>query len=115
MAGLKDVRSFALALPEASEEPHFERASYRVRSKIFATLEPTGESVNIFVDEDHARAAVADHPEAFAILTWGKQARGVTVRLPEAPLERVEELLTEAWRRRAPARLVQELDSRDHS
>ena len=32
------LRPFALSLPEAHEAPHFERASFRVGKKIFATL-----------------------------------------------------------------------------
>jgi len=36
------VRSFALAWPEGTEQPHFHSASFRVRGKIFATLPPRG-------------------------------------------------------------------------
>ncbi|AEA42870.1 MmcQ/YjbR family DNA-binding protein [Fluviicola taffensis] len=31
-------RNYALSLPEATEEPHFEKNSYRVKKKIFATV-----------------------------------------------------------------------------
>jgi len=34
---LELARRYALSLPEAVEEPHFEYASFRVRGKIFAT------------------------------------------------------------------------------
>jgi hypothetical protein len=34
------VRQFALALPGAIEEPHFDMASFRVRGKIFVTAPP---------------------------------------------------------------------------
>jgi len=34
------VRQFALAMPEASEAPHFDMTSFRVRGKIFATMPP---------------------------------------------------------------------------
>ena len=33
-----DVRKLALALPEAEEQAHFDKPSFRVRGKIFATL-----------------------------------------------------------------------------
>ena len=33
-----DIRALALSLPEAVEQPHFDRPSFRVRGKIFATL-----------------------------------------------------------------------------
>lgn len=32
------LSDYALSLPEASEEPHFEKKSYRVKKKIFATV-----------------------------------------------------------------------------
>jgi hypothetical protein len=32
---LSQVRRFALSLPETTEEPHFDRTSFRVRGKIF--------------------------------------------------------------------------------
>ena len=33
-----DIRALALSLPLAEEHPHFDRASFRVKGKIFATL-----------------------------------------------------------------------------
>lgn len=33
------LRTLALALPEATEEAHFEKTSYRVKKKIFATYD----------------------------------------------------------------------------
>ena len=38
MVSLETVRKLALSFPEAEEKPHFERASFRVKKKIFATL-----------------------------------------------------------------------------
>ena len=38
MIKTETFRELALSLPDASEEPHFDKASFRVRKKIFATL-----------------------------------------------------------------------------
>lgn len=38
MVAIDTFRSFALSLPETTEEPHFEITSFRVKKKIFATL-----------------------------------------------------------------------------
>ena len=38
MVSLETVRKLALSFPEAEEQPHFEKASFRVKKKIFATL-----------------------------------------------------------------------------
>lgn len=106
----RDVRRLALSLPEATEEPHFEMTSFRVRGKIFATMPPEDVRLHVFVDEDEVRASVTDDPETFAELWWGKKLAGLRVRLALADPQRVAELLDEAWRRKAPKRLVSELD-----
>src|SRR5438552_1952566 len=107
----EDARAFALSLPEATEEPHFDMASFRVRGKIFATVPPAGEHLHIFVEEHAARAVVAGDPAAFEELWWGKQLRGVRVNLPAADEESVRELLEESWRRRAPKQVVALFDA----
>lgn len=106
-----DVRRFALSLPEATEEPHFESASFRIRGRIFATLPPGGEMLHVMVDADESRAAAAGDP-AFEELWWGKRLCGVRVRLAsvEAP-EPVLELVEDAWRRRAPKRVAAAYDA----
>jgi hypothetical protein len=107
---LSEVRRFALSLPEATEEPHFEKSSFRVRGKIFATVPEGGLHLNVFVDEHETRASVAEDPEAFEKLWWGKKLSGVRVTLVNADGHRVQELLEEAWRRKAPKRLAESLD-----
>ena len=106
MSDLEEARRFALSLPEATEEPHFEMMSFRVRGKIFATAPPDGEHLHVFVDEGEVHAAVAEDPAAFEPLLWGQRLRGLRVRLAAAGQDRVEELLEESWRRKAPARLA---------
>jgi hypothetical protein len=39
MVVLKQIRKRALQLPEVEEAPHFEKTSFRVRKKIFATFD----------------------------------------------------------------------------
>ena len=103
---LADARRFALSLPEATEEPHFEKSSFRVRGKIFATVPEGGRHLNVFVDEHETRASVAEDPAAFEELWWGKKLSGVRVTLARANARLVRELLEEAWRRKAPKRLT---------
>ncbi|MFN0214395.1 MAG: MmcQ/YjbR family DNA-binding protein [Saprospiraceae bacterium] len=40
MISADTFRNFALSLPETAEEPHHEITSFRVKRKIFATLNP---------------------------------------------------------------------------
>jgi hypothetical protein len=99
------AHAFALSLPEAAEQDHHGIASFRVRGRIFATV-PDDDHLRIMVDEGEIRAAVADDPEAFAEFWWGSRLSCVVVDLRRAPPDHVRELVTEAWRRRAPKRLV---------
>ncbi len=39
MTNFSLLSRYALSLPEATEEPHFEKRSYRVKKKIFATVD----------------------------------------------------------------------------
>jgi hypothetical protein len=107
-----DVRRMALALPEATEEPHFDMTSFRVHHKIFATVPPDGDRLHVFVDEHETKATVADDPDTFEELWWGKTLSGLRVHLAAADPDRIAELLEEAWRRKAPKRLLADLDKR---
>jgi hypothetical protein len=110
VADIESARRFALSLPGASEEPHFELTSFRVKGKIFATAPPDGSRLHVFVDDDEVAACVAEDPGE--PLFWGKRVRGLRIRLPAAPADRVTELLEESWRRKAPRSLVTELEAR---
>lgn len=103
---LDAARRFAVSLPEATEEPHFDMSSFRVTGKIFATVPPEGGLLHIFVGEDEARAVAASNPSAYEELWWGKKLSGVRVRISSADRAEVCELLEEAWRRKAPKRLL---------
>jgi hypothetical protein len=107
---VEQARRLALALPEATEQPHFEVSSFRVRGKIFATVPPAGATLRIFVDEATTRALVAQDPAVHAELWWGKRLSGVEVRLAGADPGEVAELLEEAYRRKAPKGVQARLD-----
>jgi hypothetical protein len=110
MADLGQARRFALSLPGASEEPHFDLTSFRVNGKIFATVPPDEAHLHVFVGEDEVAAGLAEDASAYEPLRWGKQIRGLRILLAAAPDDRVAELLTESWRRKAPKRLITELE-----
>lgn len=105
---LAQARRFALSLPEAHEEPHFEKASFRVGGKIFATVPEDGRHLHVFVDDVVREASVAQR--GVEELRWGKQVSGVRVELAAADVETVRALLEAAWRRRAPKRLLAAVD-----
>jgi hypothetical protein len=105
MTSARQLRRIALSLPEATEQDHHGRPSYRVGGKIFATLwDP--EHVNVMLDLHQIRIAVNEHRRACREFWWGKQIRAVQLTLPLADARVVRELLTEAWRLKAPRALA---------
>lgn len=103
---LAAVRKFALSLPEATEEPHFESTSFRVRGKIFVTAPPDGQHIHIFVSEEQREQALALHPDCLEKLWWGKSVRGLRLKLESAPPALMQQLVRMAWAHKAPRALL---------
>ncbi len=99
-----EARAEALSLPEAVEEDHHGRPSFRVRGKIFATLW-SDERLNVMLDEGGIRTAVDSAPGACHEVWWGKRLAAVGVDLSSVEREFVRDLLTDAWEEKAPAAL----------
>jgi hypothetical protein len=91
------VRRLALHHPEAHEKPHFDMASFRVRDRIFATVPPAEDRVHVFIDPDRVEEAVGEGNGSVEPLWWGGRVRDP---------DHLQELLHEAWSRRAPKRLL---------
>jgi hypothetical protein len=100
-----DVRAIALALPEAVEQDHHGRPSFRVNKKIFATLWSSTQ-LNVMLDEHGILAAAEEAPDVCAPLYWGKRLSAAQLDLAEADPKLVAELLEEAWSLKAPRRLL---------
>ena len=101
-----EARKYALSLPEANEEPHFQYNSFRVNGKIFVTVPPDDQHLHIFVDEERRQLALSMFPDAYEELWWGKRVVGIKVRLAAADASDVEDLIFAAWEGKAPKRLV---------
>lgn len=105
VVSVEGARSIALALPEAVEQDHHGRPSFRVGGKIFATLWDE-QHMNVMVDPDGIRTAVEAEPGVCAEQWWGKRLAAVRVDLARAGARLLSELLADAWERKAPKRLV---------
>jgi hypothetical protein len=104
MLSAAEARRVALALPEAVEQDHHGRPSFRVAGKIFAT-QWDEHHLNVMLDEGGIRTAIHDDPETFEEVWWGKRLAAVRVDLRRVEARRLADLLEEAWERRAPKRL----------
>ena len=104
------LRKVALALPESSEEPHFDLVSWRVGGRIFATVPNEAGRLRVFVTETEVAEMVASDPAAYDAVHWGKRIAGVEVHLEAADEADVVALLQSGWRRKAPKRVVAAYD-----
>ena len=106
LSNLESVRRLALSLPEATEQPHFDYTSFRVRGKIFATAPPGGQHLHVFIDEEQREVALAMHAAYVEKLLWGGKVVGLRVDLDKADVKVVDALVRQAWARKAPKRLA---------
>ena len=106
---MKEARELALGLAETTEQDHHGMPSWRVRGKIFATV-PDDDHVRVMVDTNDICAVVAQYPAACAEVWWGSRLACVAVDLRSAPRQLVNELLLDAWRRKAPRRILRDFD-----
>jgi hypothetical protein len=104
--GGAQVRKMALSLPETSETPHFDWASFMVRGKRFANLSADGKLLNLFLADTDLECALVMYPECVEKLLWSAKAHGVQVTLPWASRTAISELLDLAWSRKAPDNLT---------
>ncbi len=100
------IQMLALALPEATEEPHHHRTSFRVCGKIFATADPAENFLNIMIGESSREPALDIYSNCVEPLYWGKKVLGIRVNLLDATPDIVAELLKQAWTEKAPRALV---------
>jgi hypothetical protein len=113
MIMLADIRSYAMALPDVVEKPHFRLPGFRVADKLLAHVEKGDVHAIVCVGQEEAKTAAANEPDVFEEV-WrnGRIFVGLRVDLAKVTQQRIRELIEHAWRNRAPKRLVAEYDSR---
>ena len=107
MVSIAAFRKLALSFEEAVELPHFDRASFRVSKKIFATLrEPASRACLMLSPEDQALFGSFDLNVIYPVPNkWGR--KGATyVELKKIRKELLKEALTVAYCRVAPKKLA---------
>jgi hypothetical protein len=105
---IEEFRKLALSLPEATEAAHMDHPDFRVRNKIFATLDyPERGCGMVKVTLNQQKLLVREEPDAFVPVKggWGKRG-ATTVLLRAAKKATVVKALTAAWCNTAPKSLV---------
>lgn len=120
MADAEDVRRLALALPHVVEIDS-EGFDFRVGNKGFVWSYPdrqpgkprvirTDIAVLYVGDEAEKQALLLGEPKVFFTTPAYDGLPLVMLRLTQVNVERLAELVTDAWRMRAPSALVNDLD-----
>jgi hypothetical protein len=102
----KDFRRLCLSLPESEERETWGEATFRVRDRIFAMGSPDGEFVLVKASLDDQSGLVEMDPKTFAPSAYTGRFGWVRVRLAGVGRQLAERLVTNAWKRTAPKRLV---------
>ena len=118
MTDRAEARRIALSLPEAVEDG----STFRVGGRLFAWTyqeRVAGERARVerpdvlvvrVAHESEKHALIASEPETFFTTAHYDGYAAVLVRLPAIGADELAELLTDAWRTRAPRRLVARYD-----
>jgi hypothetical protein len=99
------LRRMALALPEAVEQDHHGRPSFRVRGAIFMTLWDEHHA-NLMLDPARIVGAVSEYRGACAEVWWGRRLSAVQIDVRTATRAMAATLVEEAWRHKAPVSLL---------
>lgn len=74
MVTRSEVKKWALALPETIELPHFEKTSFRVAKKIFATVDTKNQKVVVKLNEVDQSVFSSGKTGIYPLSNaWGKQ------------------------------------------
>ena len=106
-----DVRAIALSLPETEERRSYGTPGFRVKDKLFARIREPGVLMLRVSDEGEKDFLIRADPEKFFTIPHYDGHASVLVRLAAVDRDELAELLTDAWRARAPKRLADSLDA----
>jgi hypothetical protein len=107
----ESVREIALALPEAVEGTSYGTPAFHVNKKLFVRFHQSGESVVIMIHINERDALMKIDPETFYITNHYLNYPAMLVRLSTVQPDDLRKLITESWRRSAPAKLVDAYDN----
>ena len=110
MVTIEDFRTLALSFPGAVEQPHFEKTSFRVNKKIFATLsEPAKKACLLFSPVDQSVFCAYDKEVIYPVPNkWGQ--KGATfVDLTKVKKTMLRDALRVAYCNAAPKEFARKL------
>jgi len=116
MATIDDLRKLALSFPETTEEPHFEKTSFRIKKKIFATYDEKNKRACLKLSEiDQDVFSASDKTIIYAVPNkWGKQG-WTFVEMEKVNKELFIDALTTAYCEVAPKKFAELIRPNDNA
>ncbi len=107
-----DVVAIAMALPEVEESTSYRTPSLKVKGKGFARLRSEAEGGLVLMCQlDEKEALLASGDPAFYTTPHYDGYGAILVDLTKIGVEQLTELIEDAWRNRAPAKLRAAFDA----
>lgn len=115
MVSVDTFRKLALSFPEATEEPHFEKISFRVKKKIFATYDDKNKRACVKLSEiDQDVFSSTDKKNIFPVDNkWGKQG-WTLIEMNKVNKDLFIDALTTAYCEVAPKKLAEQIRPNDN-
>jgi hypothetical protein len=104
MVTVDTFRKLALSLPEVTEEPHFEKISFRIKKKIFATYDAKDNRACIKLSPIDQHVFSTDKTIYPVDNRWGKQG-WTLIELKSVHKDLFVDALTTAYCKTAPKKL----------
>lgn len=104
------LRHIALSLPETTEEPHFEKTSFRVKKKIFVSYDEKNNRACLkFSENDQYAFSTIDKSVIYPVQNkWGKQG-WTFIELDKLDDEILKDALKTAYCSVAPKKLSEQI------
>lgn len=118
MVSFDTFRKLALSFPEATEEPHFEKTSFRVKKKIFATYDNEKKRACIKLSEIHQSVfSLAAKTTIFPVNNKMVKQGWTFIEMSKVRKELFLEVLTAAYYEVAPKKISDriKLNSKDQT
>ena len=108
MITIDNLRKIALSFPEVTEEPHFEKTSFRVKKKVFATFDDKNKRTCIKLsDIDQDVFSSSDNNTIYPVDNkWGKQG-WTLIEMNKVHKDLFSDALTTAYCAVAPKKLAE--------
>lgn len=115
MVTINNLREIAISFPETTEEEHFEKTSFRVKKKIFATFDETNNRASVKLSKLDQHYFSANHASIYPVPNkWGQHG-WTFVALNTVDKELLKDVLTTAYCEVAPKTLLQQVTQNKHT